>query len=142
MENSNAFDGEPIEAIYQSPFMPITDPQSRKTLYRMVLYIEPTGEMDMNVNLEYDFDSSNDKGIIQPPTLNVSTGSGAGAFFLFGAANAVFGTAKFGGALPKVYPKLLIGSCKTFSMRVTDTSTRPPFTLDTAIFEYRQNDRQ
>ena len=142
MENSNAFDGEPIEAIYQSPFMPISDPQSRKTLYRMALYVEPTGEMDMNVNLEYDFDSSNDKGIIQPPTLNVSTGSGAGAFFLFGAANAIYGTAKFGGALPKVYPKLLIGSCKTFSMRVTDTSTRPPFTLDTAIFEYRQNDRQ
>lgn len=144
MESTNGFDGENIEAIYQSPFMPITDPQSRKTLYRMVLYIEPTGQMDMNVNLEYDFDSSNDKGIIQPPTINVSTagGSGAAAVFLFGSPSAVFGTATFGGALPKVYPKLLIGSCKTFSMRVTDTSTRPPFTLDTAIFEYRQNDRQ
>lgn len=145
MESTNGFDGDAIEAIYQSPFMPITDPQSRKTLYRMVLYAEPTGQMDIDVNLEYDFDSSNDKGIIQPPTINLSTTAAAGgvvSVFLFGAANAVFGTASFGGALPKVYPALLIGSCKTFSLRVTDTSTRPPFTMDTVIFEYRQNDRQ
>ena len=78
----------------------------------MVLYIEPTGQMDMDVNLEYDFDSSNDKGIIQPPTINVTTagGSGASAVFLFGSPTALFGTATFGGSLPKVYPKLLIGS--------------------------------
>ena len=144
MESTNGFDGENIEAIYESPFMPITDPQSRKTLYRAVLYIEPTGEMDLSLNLEYDFDSQNSTGVIQPPTIPISTASGVGSTSFFGAASATFGasTVTFGGALPKIYPALTIGSCKTFSMRITDLSTRPSFTLDTAIFEYRQNDRQ
>ena len=41
MDSGNSFDGSPIEAIYESPFMPITDPQIRKTMYKLTLYAQP-----------------------------------------------------------------------------------------------------
>ena len=40
MDSGNSFDGSAIEAIYESPFMPITDPQIRKTMYKLTLYAQ------------------------------------------------------------------------------------------------------
>ena len=48
----------------------------------------------------------------------------------------------YGGQIDNVYSESVIGSGKTVALRVTDNSTNPTFTLDTAVFEYRQNDRQ
>ena len=140
MNTGNDFDGEDIEAIYESPFMPISDPQVRKTFYKMTLYAEPTGNMDLNVNLKYDFASGTNTATVQPETITVnSTGS---AVFLFGGSSSVFGTATFGGELDNVYNKNVIGSGKTIALRIEDNSTNPTFTLDTALLEFRQNDRQ
>ena len=140
MNTGNDFDGEDIEAIYESPFMPISDPQVRKTFYKMTLYAEPTGSMDLNVNLKYDFASGTNTATVQPETITVSsTGS---AVFLFGGSSSVFGTATFGGELDNVYNTNVIGSGKTIALRIEDNSTNPTFTLDTALLEFRQNDRQ
>jgi len=77
---------------------------------------------------------------VQPSTQTIeSTGS---TVFLFGGSNAVFGTATFGGELDKVYNKNIVGSGKTIALRIEDNSTNPTFTLDTALLEFRQNDRQ
>ena len=140
MDSGSDFDGADIEAIYESPYMPISDPQMRKTFYKMTLYAEPTGSMNLDLNVKFDFDQPIAKGTVQPPTLQIeSTGS---AIFLYGNSNAVFGTATFGGELDKVYNKNIIGSGKTVAIRIEDNSTNPTFTLDTAILEFRQNDRQ
>ena len=140
MESGSSFDGEPIDAIYESPYMPISDPQVRKTLYKMTLYAEPTGSMELDVNIKYDFDIKTGNGIIQPPT-DVITSSGT-AIFLYGSTDATFGTATFGGQLDNVYNLNLVGSGKTVAIRIEDNSTNPTFTLDTALLEFRQNDRQ
>ena len=140
MNTGSNFDGQDIEAIYESPFMPITDPQLRKTFYKMTLYADPTGSMDLNVNLKYDFASGANTATVQPETITInSTGS---AVFLFGGSSSVFGTATFGGELDNVYNKNVIGSGKTVALRIEDNSTNPTFTLDTALLEFRQNDRQ
>lgn len=140
METGSAFDGLPIEAIYESPYMPISDPQVRKTLYKMTLYAEPTGSMGLDVNIKYDFDIKTGNGIIQPPT-DVITSSGT-SIFIYGNTTAVFGTATYGGQLDNVYNLNLVGSGKTIAIRIEDNSTNPTFTLDTALLEFRQNDRQ
>ena len=142
MDSGNSFDGSPIESIYESPFMPITDPQVRKTMYKLTLYAQPTGTMNLNLNFKLDFDSANDPSIVQPETIPISSVSAGGGVFLFGASNSVYGGATYGGVLDQIYKENVIGSFKTISMRITDNSTNPTFTLDTAVLEYRQNDRQ
>ena len=140
MNTGSDFNGSIIEAIYESPFMPISDPQIRKTFYKMTLYAEPTGSMELDINLKYDFASGTNTAVIQPQTFNItSTGN---TVFLFGGSSSVFGTATFGGELDSVYNSNIIGSGKTVAIRIEDNSTNPTFTLDTALLEYRQNDRQ
>ena len=253
MDTGSDFDGAAIEAIYESPFMPISDPQVRKTFYKMTLYAEPTGSMSLDLNLKYDFASASNTKVVQPATQQISS-TGA-SVFLFGASNAVFyklatwkdqtgytaptngqtdflvekvkydvgtdstrvavykngvlqtgysvststttetikaavvsnfnGTvvtispavtataynttvvlssgvltsdiieiyilpvdgfvsnaATFGGELDKIYDTNVIGSGKTVALRLEDLSTNPTFTLDTALLEYSQEDRQ
>jgi hypothetical protein len=96
--------------------------------------------MNLDLNIRYDFSTSTDTSIIQPPTQQI-TGSGA-SVSIFGASSSVFGTSTYGGELDKVYPNSIIGSGKTVAIRIEDNSTNPTFTLDTALLEYRQNDRQ
>jgi hypothetical protein len=140
MNTGSDFNGSIIEAIYESPFMPISDPQVRKTFYKMTLYAEPTGSMELDINLKYDFASGTNTAVIQPQTFNItSTGT---AIFLFGGSSSVFGTSTFGGELDNVYNSNIIGSGKTVALRIEDNSTNPTFTLDTALLEFRQNDRQ
>ena len=142
MDSGNSFDGSPIEAIYESPFMPITDPQIRKTMYKLTLYAQPTGTMNLDVGFSIDFDSKNDPGIIQPPIIQI--GASGGGVSLYGASTSIYGGAntKYGGNLDKIYKENLVGSFKTVAMRITDNSTNPTFTLDTAVLEYREHDRQ
>lgn len=140
MNTGNDLDGQDIEAIYESPFMPISDPQVRKTFYKMTLYAEPTGSMDLNLNLKYDFASGTNTATVQPTIVNVSsTGT---AVFLYGASNSTYNSARYGGELDSVYNTNIIGSGKTIAIRIEDNSTNPTFTLDTAVLEFNQNDRQ
>jgi len=142
MDSGNSFDGSPIEAIYESPFMPITDPQIRKTMYKLTLYAQPQGTMNLDVSFSLDFDTKSDPGVVQPPLIQI--GASGGGVSLYGASTSVYGgaTVKYGGNLDKIYKENLVGSFKTVAMRITDNSTNPTFTLDTAVLEYRQHDRQ
>lgn len=144
MDSGNSFDGGPIESIYESPFMPITDPQIRKTMYKLTLYAQPTGTMNVNINFKIDFDAGNDPSVIQPPTISVTSAAAGGGISLFGASTSLYGGSNvtYGGVLDQIYKQNLVGSFKTIAMRITDNSTNPTFTLDTAVLEYRQHDRQ
>ena len=140
LDTGSDFDGASIEAIYESPFMPLTDPQLRKTFYKMTLYAEPTGSMSLDVNLKFDFASGTSTAVVQPQTITIS--STGNSVFLYGGTGSVFGAATFGGELDAIYNTNIIGSGKTVALRIEDNSTNPTFTLDTALLEFRQNDRQ
>ena len=144
MDSGNSFDGSAIESIYESPFMPITDPQIRKTMYKLTLYAQPTGTMSVSVNFKIDFDAGNDPSVIQPPAITVSSSAAGGGISLYGASTSIYGGSgvTYGGVLDKIYKENLVGSFKTVAMRITDNSTNPTFTLDTAVLEYSQHDRQ
>jgi len=141
LETQSSRDGEVIEAIFQSPFMPITDPQKRKTLYKLALYTDTSGTFEIDLNLYFDiFKNTNYNSTVKPNTITLQSSS-AGVYF-YGSTSAVYGSALYGAELDKVYDTPLIGSGKTFSFRIEDSSTNPSFTLDTAVFEYREHDRQ
>lgn len=141
LESQASRNGDNIQAIYQSPFMPITDPQKRKTLYKMALYTDTSGTFSVDVNILFDiYAVSNYNTGIRASTIRLESAS-AGVF-IYGSATTLYGSAVYGGELDKVYDTPLVGSGKTFSIRIEDNSTNPSFTLDTAIFEYREQDRQ
>lgn len=137
-------DPDNIEAIFESSYMTITDPQVRKTFYKAVWYIDPTGNLDLDFNVKFDFESKSRNNVIQPNSINIVSASGGVAFF---GAGGLFGTssppaASFGGTLERIYPTNVIGSGKTIALRIADNSSNSTFTLDTAVLEFKQNDRQ
>jgi len=140
MEQGSDFDGEPIEAIYESPYMPISDPQIRKTFYKLTTYIDPTGSFEIDLAVKYDFTRANNQNLIQPAATTI-TSTGLSVSY-YGAVTSIFGTSTYGGELDKVYQNQIIGSGKVIAIRIEDNSTNPAFTLDTALLEFTQNDRQ
>lgn len=141
-ESGSKFDEAKINAVFQSAFMPINDPGIRKTFYKAVWFIDPFGTIDLDFNLKFDFESNTRNSILQPDTINIVTSAGSVAFFNQGFQfGASFGH-KFGSLIDKIYPVNIIGSGKTVSLRIQDNSTNPSFTLDTAMLEYKTNDRQ
>ena len=136
-------DPDNIEAIFESSYMPITDPQVRKTFYKAVWYIDPLGSIDLDFNVKFDFESKSRNNVIQPDSINIVNASGSVAFF---GAGALFGTgpsaARFGGQIERIYPTNIIGSGRTIALRIADNSDNSTFTLDTAVLEFKQNDRQ
>lgn len=143
-------DGEPIQAIFETPYMPISDPQLRKSFYKSTLYVNPLGTIDMKMYVKYDFDTSSGS-VVQPPVIPIGTsavyGSGGGSSTntpvnLWGASDSIWGEAYLGGSLESIYQTNLVGSGKTIAIRLEDNTTNPSFTLDTLVLEYRQHDRQ
>lgn len=140
LETGSNFNGENIEAIYESPFMPIDDPQLRKSIYKMSLYADISGTFSVNIDFNFDlFKIKNYNQQVQPPTITLSSSS-AGVF-VYGASNSLYNTAIYGSELDNLYNTPVIGSGKTFSFRIEDKSTNPSFSLDTAVFEYSTYDR-
>jgi hypothetical protein len=141
LESSSARDGQNISAIYQSPFLPITDPQKRKTLYKVSLYTDIQGVFSVDLSIRFDtYRINNYNERVQAPMVTLSS-DGAGVF-TYGSVTSIYGAATYGSELDKIHETNLIGSGKTFSFRIEDGSTNPPFSLDTAVFEYREHDRQ
>jgi hypothetical protein len=92
------------------------------------------------VNLDFDlFKIDNYTGGLAN-TINIS--SEASGIFLYGSPNSLYGTATYGSALDNVLNTNVIGSGKTVSLRIEDETTNPTFSLDTAVLEYRVNERK
>lgn len=140
LETGSSRDGGIIEAIYKSPFMPINDPQVRKTFYKLALYVETAGTFSVDVNLDFDLYKTDNYNGGLAPTITLSSASSG--VFIFGSPSTVFGTALYGAPLDNVYNTNVIGSGKTVSLRIEDKTTNPSFSLDTAVLEFRTNERK
>jgi len=137
MESGNSFDGSSIQATFATPFVPAGDPRVRKAFYKLVLYVEPTGSVDVDVNLKLDFDEI---GVIQPNTITLSNLTGVAYFY--GSSTATYGTSAYGAKLKKVYQTQVIGAGFTASLQFDSISVDPPFTLDAATLEFSTFDRR
>lgn len=140
LESGSSFNGSSIEAIYESPFMPIDDPQLRKSIYKMSLYVDTIGTFNVDVDFNFDlYKIKNYNDQVQPPTITLQSSSTGVS--IYGVSSSLYGTSSYGTELDKLYNTPVIGSGKTFSFRIEDNSTNPSFSLDTAVFEYATYDR-
>lgn len=137
MESGNSFDGSVIQATFATPFVPAGDPRVRKAFYKLVLYVEPTGSVDVDVNLKLDFD---EVGVIQPNTITLSNLTGVAYFY--GSSTATYGASAYGAKLKKVYQTQVVGAGFTASLQFDSISVDPPFTLDAATLEFSTFDRR
>ncbi len=137
MESGNSFDGSNILATFSTPFVPVTDPRIRKTFYKLFLYTDPQGSVDIDVSLKLDFD---DAGVIQPPAIIFSNTTGVVGFY--GSPNSTYGTTVYGNKLKKLFQSQLIGSGFTVSLQFVSDSSDPPFSLDAATIEFASFDRR
>jgi len=85
LESGNDFDGDNIEATFATPYFPLTDPRTRKTIYKAVLYTDPQGSFSTDFNLKFDLAES---GTIQPNTIALSNSASSGGISLWGATDA------------------------------------------------------
>ena len=137
MESGTSRDGGNVVAIYESPFMPITDPQKRKTFYKLDLYIKPFGAINIDCNIRYN---QNSKDKIQPPTISIISDAGGGGFF--GNNLAIYNTTVYGEPRTQSFNNNIIGSGNTVALRIEDDSSNSAFLLDTAILEFAENNRK
>lgn len=135
----SSFDGGDIQAIYESPFMPIDDPQLRKAIYKMSLYVDTRGSFNVDVDFKYDLYKIKNFNNLNPPTITFNSTSDAA--FIYGSSSAVYNITTYGSELDKLYNTPVIGSGNSFSFRIEDSSTNPSFSLDAAVFEYATYDR-
>ena len=137
MESGTSRDGDNVVAIYESPFMPITDPQKRKTFYKLDLYIKPFGAINIDCNIRYN---QNDRNKIQPATFSLISDAGGGGFY--GNNTAVFGSTQYGEPRTQSFNNNIVGSGNTVALRIEDDSSNSAFLLDTAILEFAENNRK
>ena len=137
MESGDSFDGANIQAVFYTPFVPAGDPRIRKAFYKLFLYTDPTGSVDVAVNLKLDFD---DEGLIQPDTITLSNTTGTVGFY--GSPTATYGVVRYGTKLKRLFQTQVVGSGFTVSLQFVSDSDDPPFSLDAATLEFSSFDRR
>lgn len=137
MEQGNSFDGGSIEALFQTPFIPIEDPRVRKTYYKHTLYVKSEGDFEIDFNLLFDYEQV---GVLQPNTLLLKADQSSVTFW--GSPQAIWGQFNWANNPRQVYNNNTIGSSFTVSLRFYDNSTNPSFSIDTSTLEFKFNDRK
>lgn len=136
MESGNSLDGESIEAIFETPYLPITDPKIRKTLYKHTLYAQPSGFFSLTAQAKFDYDST---GPDFRSDFVVSVGSTVATY---GNPAYTYGTSKYGKALDGEYYSNILGSGFVVAFRYTSNDTSLPYNLNFVVLDYRNNERR
>lgn len=129
LEQSNTFDGGNIPATFTTPYLPINDPEVRKTVYKAALYIDPDGSFDMDMTTLFDF---NEVGVVQPGTIEFNNTTQTVSFY----GRSEYGTAQYGGRLKFKFDANLTGSGFVVGFQFTSNSQDPPYSLDTLVLQY------
>ena len=137
MEDGNSFDSANIEANFATPFVTLNDPQLRKTIYKLHLYTDPIGSVEIDSSLIFDFDTD---GVVQPAPISLTNTSST--ISVYGDTTSTYGTATYGGKLKKVFTTQTIGSGFNVSLNFLVSDTNAPFSLDASILEYAIFDRR
>lgn len=137
LESGTSFDGSDIEAIFETPYMSITDPKKRKTMYKHTLYIKPLGSLEVRCRLKFDYERqgsslTNPFDIASDP---VSQG-------VYGDPASVYGTAVYGTLSDSEYYNNVNGSGFVVALRYTSLSQKPAYNLNFVVLEYRENERR
>jgi hypothetical protein len=120
-EQGNQFDGTDIIGRYRSPDMTMGDAGIRKNFQRVIINYSPTGALNSDLFLRYDYESP-DAARPEAYPFDSST-----VVALYGTS--VYGTATYGGQSNPLTRQPVEGSGFAVAMRVVDNATSAPYTL-------------
>ena len=103
MEQGNTFRASNIVATFATPFVPLNDPNVRKTVYKGINLRGCKRVLDLKFSLKYDFDQPES---VQPEGTTLS--NDAGTVFTYGSGT--FGTSTFGNKPNTVFDVQTVGS--------------------------------
>lgn len=135
MESGSSFDGASISAIFETPYMPLTDPRKRKTLYKHTLYVKPLGNLELVGKIKYDYDRV---GSPNCPPFAINSAEGSGSLY----GSALYGTSQYSVMSDAEYYNNINGSGFSVAIRYSSTTTKPSYNLNFVILEYRENERR
>ena len=130
MEQGNTQDGTDIVATFATPFVPLGDPEVRKTIYKGTTYLDVNGDFDLEFSLKFDFDQPDSP---QPDSI-LSTDAGASITY----GSGIYGTSLFGVKQKAIFEVPTIGSGFTVSIlyETTGANTDAVFTVDAATLQF------
>lgn len=136
METANSLDGEDIEAIFETPYMPINDPKVRKTIYKHTMYAKPSGPMEVTCSLKFDYTQPTSSLSIPFPITSTTTVA------VYGGVTSQYGTSTYGALTEEQFYNNVIGSGFVVALRYSSKSQTSPYNLNFVVLEYRNNERR
>lgn len=136
MELGNSLDGSDIEAIFETPYTPISDPKIRKTIYKQTIYLRSSGQVAINGSLKFDYAST------KASASSVFDFEANSALSSYGVTSSTYGTAVYSRPPEEQFNINTTGSGFVVALRYSSKSQLPPFNLNFAVLEYRNNERR
>ena len=134
-DTSDSDTGSAIEANFKSPDIAIGDTGVRKSMQRILLNIEPEGQLDFDLYMKYNYNNSDTP---QPTPINITETTGAA---YFGNSLSTFGTAVFGSTGSPIIRKSVEGSGFAAAVHIIDSSSKKPYSIRGFQFEYTPGGR-
>ena len=120
-EKSNTFDGNNIIGRYRSPDLTMGDAGIRKNFQRVIINYAPTGTVNADLFLRYDYEAPN---VPRPAAYPFDSST---VVALYGTST--YGTATYGGQSNPLVRQPVEGSGFALAMRVVDNAISAPYTL-------------
>jgi hypothetical protein len=120
-EQGNTFDGTTIIGRYRSPDMTMGDAGIRKNFQRVIINYAPTGTLNSDLFLRYDYESPDSA---RPDAYPFDSST---VVALYGTS--LYGTATYGGQSNPLVRQPVEGSGFAVAMRVVDNAVSLPYTL-------------
>lgn len=133
----DSLDGLPIAAYLQTPYLPLEDPNIRKTLYKLSAYLALEGGAAFRVNTLFDYD---DLGSIQPPGVDFS-GFGNG-LVTYDSTNVYDGIGVYDSNPYPVFFTNLVGSGFAVSFVFSSYDILPAYALRALAVQYSLGGRR
>lgn len=136
MESGNTLDGTDIPATFATPFVPVNDPNLRKTIFKATTFLDVEGSFDLEFSLKFDFDQPNS---VQPDSV-ISSDSASTVTY----GDGIYGVGSYGVKRKAIYDIQTIGSGFTVSLlyETTGENTDAVFTIDAATLEFTTSGRR
>ena len=134
-ESGNTFDGSNIFSIYQTPFVYMDDPETRKTMHNITTYLRSEGVVEVALGIEYNY---GDTDILVPTDFEFTT-EGAAAYY----DTAKFDAAEiYDGNPSPIRSTDITGSGKSISINYVTNTDQPSHTIQAYSITYGLGDRR
>lgn len=120
-EKGNTFDGNNIIGRYRSPDLTMGDAGIRKNFQRVIINYAPTGTVNSDLFLRYDYEAPD----VPRPAAYPFDSTKVVAIY----GTSVYGTATYGGQSNPLVRQPVEGSGFALAMRVVDNAISAPYTL-------------